>query len=134
MFLMTQGKPFSMHQVVLNCFLLSVMLVVMLVSGCRCEATPGFDPTLRSPGQDHAAIATYYNRHAAALHQRAEQMTYRGMIYERLFGRDSDWVSGAQLLVQFYEDMAREQDRLADLHLNLSKDRSPNQPPGSQNR
>jgi hypothetical protein len=55
------------------------------------------------------------------------------MIYERLFGSGSDWVSGTQLLEQFYKDMAREQDRLADLHLNLDKDRSPNQVPQSEN-
>ena len=123
MFLMSQERLLSMHQGIVICF----FLLVLPVSGCSGEATPGLDSTLRSPGQDNAAIATYYSRHAAALHQRAEQMTYRGMIYERLFGSGSDWVSGTQLLEQFYKDMAREQDRLADLHLNLNKDRSPNQ-------
>jgi len=58
--------------------------------------------------------------------QQAEELSSQVVIYEQLFGRDSDWVSGTKFLVQFYEEEAREQDRLADLHLELGRGRSPN--------
>jgi len=64
--------------------------------------------------------------------QQVEVLTERVTIYERLFGRESDWVSGTRLLVQFYEEAAREQDRLADLHLELGRGRSPG--PSTQSR
>jgi hypothetical protein len=49
------------------------------------------------------------------------------VVYEGLFGRESEWVTGTRLLKQFYEEVAREQDRLADLHLELSGGHSSNQ-------
>jgi hypothetical protein len=53
--------------------------------------------------------------------QQVEELTDRAVLYEGLFGRESDWVTGTKLLVQFYREMALEQDRLAEMHLKLSK-------------
>ncbi|HKO29754.1 MAG TPA: hypothetical protein VJU54_01330 [Nitrospiraceae bacterium] len=107
---------------------LILLVGVLLMLGCTRGPTAVLDPASRDPDQDHWAIASYYTREAAASRQQAEEMTNQAMVYERLFGRESDWVSGAKLLVQFYEEAAREQDRLADLHLELARGRSSNQP------
>ena len=72
------------------------------------------------PNQDHLRIASYYTRQAMTSRQRAEEQASLVLVYERLFGHDSEWVSGAQLLTQFYEEAAREQDRQASRHLELA--------------
>ena len=100
------------------------LLGLLLVSGCSSGPTDVLDPVSREPGQDHGAIASYYSREAALSRQQVEELTDRAVIYERLFGRESDWVAGTKLLVQFYQEMVLEQDRLADLHLKLSRDQS----------
>ena len=109
-----------------------LLLGVLLVSGCTRGPTAVLDPASRDPGQDHWAIASYYSHEAAASRQQAEEMTHRAVVYEGLFGRESDWVTGTRLLAQFYEEAAREQDRLVDLHLELGRGRSPNQPTASR--
>ena len=97
------------------------LLGFALLSGCTSSPTVVLDPVSRDPGQDHWAIASYYTREAAVSREQVEELTDRVVIYERLFGRESDWVSGTKLLVQFYQERALEQDRLADLHLKLSR-------------
>ncbi|MEP6960266.1 MAG: hypothetical protein ABI980_16190 [Nitrospirota bacterium] len=99
---------------------LILLLGFVLMSGCTSR-TDVLDPASRDPGQDHGAIASYYTREAAVSRQQVEELTDRAVLYEGLFGRESDWVAGTKLLVQFYREMALEQDRLADLHLNLSR-------------
>ena len=103
---------------------LILLFSVLLLSGCSRGPTTVLDPVSHDPDQDHWAIASYYTREAATSRQQAEEMASQTVVYERLFGRESDWVVGTQLLAQFYEEMAREQDRLADVHLKLSRDRS----------
>ena len=117
-----QGAPPSMHLPVLI-----LLCGVLLMLGCTRGSTAVLDPVSRDPSQDHWAIASYYTRQAVASRQQAEELTNQAMVYERLFGRESDWVAGTRLLVQFYEEAAREQDRLADLHLELGRSRSSNQ-------
>ena len=97
------------------------LLGLLLVSGCTSGPTDVLDPVSRDPDQDHGAIASYYTREAALSRQQVEEMTDRAVLYEGLFGRESDWVAGTKLLVKFYQEMALEQDRLADLHLKLSR-------------
>ena len=115
-----QGEPLSMYPLVL-------FLGFLLVWGCARGPTAVLDPISRDSGQDHWAIAAYYSRQAAVSRQQAEALTNRMAVYERLFGRESDWVIGTRLLAQFYEDAAREQDRLTDLHLELGGGHSSNQ-------
>jgi len=103
---------------------LVLLLGVLLVSGCTRGPRAVLDPVSRDPGQDHWAIAAYYSRQAAESRQQAEALSGSIAAYERLFGPESDWVTGTRLLVQFYEDAAREQDRLAELHLELSRGHS----------
>ncbi len=74
--------------------------------------------------QDHLTLASMHSREALRFRQKAEEQANRIVVYERLFGRDSDWVSGAHLLAEYYEEAAREQDRQATLHLELARRRS----------
>ena len=110
-----------MHRLVLV-----LLLSVMLMSGCARGPTVVLDPVSPDPGQDHWAIASYYSRQAAMSRQQAEELTHRAVVYEGLFGPESEWVTGTRLLVRFYEEAAREQDRLVDLHLELRRGRLPN--------
>ena len=102
------------------------LLGFALLSGCTSSPTVVLDPVSRDPGQDHWAIASYYTREAAVSREQVEELTNRVVIYERLFGRESDWVSGTRLLAQFYEKVAHEQDQHAELHLKLGRNRSSN--------
>ena len=107
--------------------ILVVLLAIFLQSGCSGRTTALLDMAALDPSQDHWAIAAYYSREAVMSRQQAEALTGSIVAYERLFGSDSEWVTGTRLLVQFYEDAAREQDRLADLHLELGGGHSSNQ-------
>jgi hypothetical protein len=98
---------------------LILLLGFMLVSGCSSADVR--DLVSRDPGQDHGAIASYYTREAALSRQQVEELTDRAVLYEGLFGPQSDWVTGTKLLVRFYQEMALEQDRLAELHLKLGR-------------
>jgi hypothetical protein len=51
------------------------------------------------------------------LHKKAEDLSEQAAAYERLFGRDSDWVTGARLLAEYYEEEAKEKHRLAARYL-----------------
>src|SRR5262245_64379743 len=115
-----QGEPPAMHPLVL-------VLGFLLISGCARGPTALLDPTSPDPGQDHWAIAAYYSRQATESRQQAEALTGSIVAYERLFGPESEWVTGTRFLVQFYEDAAREQDRLAELHLEVGGGHSSNQ-------
>jgi hypothetical protein len=111
---------------------LILLFGALLMLSCTRGPTAVLDPVSHDPSQDHWTIAAYYTRQAVASRQQAEEMTNQAVVYERVFGRESDWVAGSRLLVQFYEDAAREQDRLADLHLELARIRSSNQPTRSR--
>ena len=82
------------------------------------------DTASRDPTQDHLKMASFYVRAAMRSREHAEEQANRTVVYERVFGPDSDWVSGARLLKQFYENSAREQDRQAQWHLDLARQRT----------
>jgi hypothetical protein len=69
-------------------------------------------------------MASFYVREAMRSRELAEEQANRVALYERVFGPDSDWVSGARLLNQFYENSAREQERQAHRHLELARQRA----------
>ncbi|MGH7184261.1 MAG: hypothetical protein ACREJN_20125 [Nitrospiraceae bacterium] len=107
---------------------LALLRGVFLLSGCTGGSRNVQDLTSHDSGHHHHwAIVSYYSREAAMSRQQTEEMTSRVATYERLFGPDSDWVAGTRFLVEFYEEAAREQECLADLHLELGRGRSPHQ-------
>lgn len=85
------------------------------------------DLSTMDPFQDQREIAVYYGLEAARLHRKAEELTDRAAAYELLFGPDSDWVRGTRLLAQFYKETAKEQERMATRHINLSRRGQPYQ-------
>jgi hypothetical protein len=99
-------------------------LLILLVMGATlgCVRTPApLDLTSSDPFQDQWKIAGYYRHEAALFRTKADELSQRTAVYERLFGADSEWVTGARLLAQFYEDAALEQERLASLHLGIAR-------------
>ena len=91
---------------------LPVFLLALVSSGCgapksQMEPKGPLDMTTLDPAQDHWRIATAYTHEATAMRQKAEELFKRAAHYERLFGADSEWVTGTKLLAQFYEDAAR---------------------------
>lgn len=78
------------------------------------------------PSHDGRIIATYHADQAKTLHKKAEDVSEQAAAYERLFGPDSEWVVGARLLAQYYEEEAKEQERSA-LRYRETPDRQPSQ-------
>lgn len=109
--------------------ILVLILVILLQPGCSGISTAPLDMTAIDPGQDQKKIADYYHQEAVVSRHQAEELTHRAAVYERLFGPDSEWVSGARLLAQFYEEAALEADQLARRHLKLTGDAPPSNPP-----
>lgn len=99
-------------------------LGVAITKGCT---RPGaeLDLTAYDQTQDQRKIAQYYSQEAARLQQKSEEMSARTVVYERLFGPDSDWVAGTRLLAQSYEEAAKEHERIAGTHLGLVGGRRP---------
>jgi len=96
------------------------------MNGCMTSTTKEeLELTTSNPVQDHRKIAAYYSREAAKLRQAAEEMSVRIDVYKRIFGPESDWVSGARLLAQSYEDAAKEREQKACEHLELIKEPRP---------
>lgn len=93
---------------------------LLFAAGCNRGLSTQLDVDSPNSSQDHLKIASYYSRQAVLSRQKAAEQANRALIYEQVFGHDSDWVAGAQMLTQFYEDAAREQDRQASLHLELA--------------
>jgi len=96
---------------------------------------PPLDLSSMDPSQDQWRIAEYYSREATRHRQKSQELYARVLIYERLFGADSEWVAGTRLLAQSYEDAAIEHERSAQMHLELAgghrAPRAGSLPPGS---
>lgn len=118
---------------------LPVFLWALVSFGCGAPKSPlesksPLDMTTLDPAQDHWRIATAYTHEATAMRQKAEELFKRATHYERLFGTDSEWVTGTKLLAQFYEDAARERERLAAVHVGLAGGHRSVQLPGLDSR
>jgi hypothetical protein len=71
------------------------------------------------PSQDQGYLAALYSDQARALRQKAEALRQQASVYARVFGPDSEWVRGARLLAEYYEDSAQEAERQAGRHIGL---------------
>lgn len=112
----------------------SLLLGILLQVGCGSIPPPPLEMTTLNPSGDHETIAYHYRHEAMLARQQSEKLADQATVYVQLFGRESDWVSGTMLLVQFYEEIAREQDRLAEQHLKLMNDWSSHGPARSRDR
>ncbi|MDF0642396.1 MAG: hypothetical protein P0111_00075 [Nitrospira sp.] len=75
------------------------------------------------PSHDGRTIATYHANQAKTLHKKAEDISEQAAAYERLFGPDSEWVIGARLLAQYYEEEAKEAEGSARRYRGARDDR-----------
>ncbi len=89
-------------------------------AGCSA-ADREFDLHSFNPSIDQRHIARYYQEEAFRLRQQADAFDTRAEMYERMFGRESDWVSGATLLAQSYRLAADDRERLAQEHLQAGR-------------
>jgi hypothetical protein len=105
-------------------------LRVVALVGCAASKTER-DLTDYGPAQDHRKIAACDSHEAAKRRQFSEETSVRINVYEQLFGPTSDWVTGARLLAQSYENAAKEYERMVCKHLELIHESGP-PPSGSR--
>jgi len=101
---------------------ISLVAAACTAIGCVSVTTP---LSLTSPDStaDQRKIADYYRQDALFFRLKAREMAERIVTYQSLFGAESEWVNGARLLEQFYENAAKEQDHQTLLHLSIADDR-----------
>lgn len=93
-------------------------LSLLLGTACTGLRTPA-DMSSLDPSQDQGAIAALYGDQTRFLRQKAEALRQQAAVYGHTFGPDSEWVRGARLLAEYYEDAAQESERQAGKHISL---------------
>jgi hypothetical protein len=96
------------------------LLCSLAVAGCA-QPVETIDMTSFNPSQDQMAIAGYYRGQAIDLREKAASLAESAVRYERLFDPQSDWVSGARQLSQYYAVAAQDLDRLAEAHAEVAR-------------
>lgn len=102
-----------------NRHLLLLCLILTGLSGCASPEP--IDMNSYDPSHNQTAIATYYRNQSMAMREKAAAQTTAAVRYEGLFGPDADLVSGARLLAEYYEQTAKELDRLAEAHAAVTR-------------
>ena len=104
------------------------LIVLCLLSAASCaQPVETIEMNSFDPSQDQASIVGYYREEAMALREKAASYAESAVRYEHLFGPESDWVSGARKLSQYYAESAQELERLAEAHAKVGQ-------PGLQKR
>ena len=97
------------------------VLIVLCVLVAGCAPQPTIEMTSFDPSQDQAAIVGYYRDEAMDLREKAAEHAESAIRYERLFGPQSDWVSGARQLSQYYATAAQDLERLVQAHEEVAR-------------
>jgi len=95
----------------------AIVVGLAAVVTAACAVPPAQDMVDFDPADDQRAIAAHYQHEAALYQRKAAELLERASAYERMFGAESDWVTGTRLLASFYEEQARDRAREADRHL-----------------
>lgn len=99
-----------------------VLIVSCLLTAAGCaQPIETIEMTSFDPSQDQAAIVSYYRGQAMDLREKAAEHAESVVRYERLFGPQSDWVSGARQLSQYYAAAAQDLERLAEAHAEVAR-------------
>ena len=99
-----------------------VLIVFCLLAGTGCaQPVETIDMTSFDLSQDQMAIAGYYRGQAMDLREKAAALVESAVRYERLFDPQSDWVSGARQLSQYYAAAAQDLERLAEAHAEVAR-------------
>lgn len=94
---------------------LLVLLYSLAAVGCS-QPVEKVDTISFGPSQDQQTIAGYYRDEAMALKEKAALIAESAVRYEHLFGPQSDWVSGARQLSQYYAVAAQDLERRAQAY------------------
>lgn len=97
-----------------------IVLCSLAAAGCA-KPVAKIDTTSFGSSQDQMAIAGYYRDQAMVLREKAGAIAESAVRYERLFGAESDWVSGARQLSQYYAVAAHDLERLADAYADAAR-------------
>lgn len=98
-----------------------IVLCSLAAAGCTQPHVETIEMTSFDPSQDQAAIVGYYREEAMDLREKAASYAESAVRYEHLFGPQSDWVSGARKLSQYYAESAQELERLAEAHAKVAQ-------------
>ena len=96
-------------------------LCLFALAGCAQSVTPIEDMASFDLSQDQNAIAGYYRTEAVALKEKAAWHAESAARYAHLFGTESDWVSGARQLSQYYTEAAQEMEHQAEAHAEVAR-------------
>ena len=104
-----------------------IVLVAVCMAGIQsCSASPTVPDFFSVQStEDQRKISEYYRREATMFRQKADETAERVAAYGQLFGEESEWVSGARLLGEFYQQEARERERLAEQYRSPSDGLNP---------
>lgn len=97
-----------------------ILLGSLAAAGCA-QPVQTVDTTSFGPSQDQQAIVGYYRAEAMVLKEKAVAIAESAVRYEQLFGPESDWVSGARQLSQYYAVAAQDLERRADAYEEAEK-------------
>ena len=89
-----------------------ILLGSFAAAGCA-KPVQTVDTASFGPLQDQQAIVGYNRAEAMVLKEKAAAIAESAIRYERLFGPQSDWVSGARQLSQYYAVAAQDLERRA---------------------
>ena len=98
-----------------------LIVLCSLVAAACAQPVVTTDMTSFDPSQDQMAIVGYYRGQAMDLREKAASLTESAVRYEHLFGPQSDWVSGARQLSQYYAAAAQDLERLAEAHAEVAR-------------
>ena len=99
-----------------------ILLWLLAAAGCA-QPVETIDRTSLDSSQDQMAIAGNYRAEAMVLKEKAAAVAESAVRYERLFGPQSDWVSGAQQLSQYYAVAAQDLERRAEAYAEAARTR-----------
>lgn len=92
-----------------------ILLCSLAAAGCSRPAEK-VDTISFGPSQDQQTIAGYYRDEAMVLKEKAALIAESAVRYEHLFGPQSDWVSGARQLSEYYAVAAQDLERRAQAY------------------
>ncbi len=98
-----------------------LLLFAMAMGISSCASPESIDMSSYDPSHNQAVITNYYRNQAMVMREKASAQTTAAVRYEGLFGPEADLVSGARLLAVYYEQTAKELDRLAEAHAAVAR-------------
>ena len=102
--------------------MISLAAVACTAVGCANVTAP-LELTSLDPAVDQRKIADFYRQDAVFFRLKARELAERIRVYQNLFGAESEWVNGARILEQFYENAAKDQDHQTLMHLSIAEDK-----------